>query len=118
MAYIQLTEGLLALERDKKIIYSELMERFSQLQSTRPPKGFVTACQDIDIDIYEYEAYVAGLVTSYLDGCDIDATDIRSAKDLDRRLENCEARLHALKTYKALIADVAMFLIECLGCED
>jgi hypothetical protein len=85
------------------------------LQSTLPPKSFASTCEDVDVDVYEYEGYIAGLVDSYLSGSSVDSADIDRSNDLYRRLGECETSLHDLKAYLDLVSEVATLLTECVS---
>ena len=91
--------------KDKGTLRKKLVERFSQLSITLPPKGFVSAIQDIDVDIYEFDGYIAGLVESYLSGAMLDPVSIDLGNDIDRKLDECEQKLRELRAYKDMVSE-------------
>lgn len=83
--------------------------------STPMPKGFSASCEDIAVDIYEYDAYIAGLVQTYLDGHESPFfTRLNDGVEIDMKLSACEERLHALKGRRAMQKELTELLRKSL----
>jgi hypothetical protein len=101
------------LEKDKSRLGNALAERLFQLENTPAPKGAVL-CEDIDIDVFEYEAHIVGLAQSYLAGLTIDRALVLPGDSLSHKLDECEDKLRELRAYKNLVSEVASLLLESL----
>lgn len=89
----------------------ELRELYEELRRHLAPKGFFASTADLDILVYEYTAGIAGHVSSYLGGKQIDPSSVYFDEELDRRLEECLSRLNELKSYKNKYDVIARQLI-------
>ena len=97
---------------------NRLATRFDQFKRTPVPRGFASACEDLDIDVYEYDSAIAGLVSTYLKtGFGSEPRRIDFGDELDRRLDECEKRLDELKAYKNTITGLAKLLAECMNLQ-
>lgn len=91
------------------------MGTFQQLEKTKIPKGFYSTCEDIDIRIFDYDGYVAGLLSSCIDhDADIDPDSINLGDDIKHKLVDCEAKLSALKDYHIMVSETAQLLTDYL----
>jgi hypothetical protein len=94
----------------------QLARRFAAFNAP-VPTGFAKACEDIDIDVFEYVDSIAGLVQSYLSGLDVELTKADLGSELAVRLTECESRLQTLKAYKETASELAALLADCLDIE-
>ncbi len=69
------------------------------------------ACGGLDVDIFEYEGYIAGLVSSYLSGTKIDPANVQSGDGIRSRLRQCEEKLRELTVYMELLDELSHLLV-------
>lgn len=101
--------------KDKKSARAELISSFSILKESPIPKGFAQSCEDIDIDIFEFDGYIAGIVTKYLSGEVIEVENINLGEDLFTKISVCEQHFLELKKYLDLLRTVCRNLLACLN---
>ncbi len=93
----------------------ELKKLFAELHNLPAPRGFNAASDDIDVAVYQYADDITGLVSSYLAGQKVNPSDIHLNEDLDRRLEECLAKIHELRSYKQKHDTLSRLLINSLS---
>jgi hypothetical protein len=106
--------GRSALDQDRTKLRDVLTERLSELESSAVPKGAVV-CEDIDIDVFEYDAHIVGLAKSHLAGLTVNPALALSGDEPTRKLDECDVELRALRRYTDLAREVASILLECLS---
>jgi len=84
------------LEPDKK---HELQRLYEIYRTLKRPTGYSKTCEDIDVDIHEYDTYISGLISSYLSGVILEEKDVDLGKDIEQKLEVCELKLQELRTF-------------------
>lgn len=94
---------------------NELRTLYAKLQSLPPPKGFARSTEDLDVLVHQYADTVAGLASSYLAGAKVAYAAVNFDPELDRRLEECRAKLEELRLYKQKHDALAKILIETLS---
>lgn len=93
------------------------MEQWSKLRNDLPPKGFSDAASDLDVEVFEYDGYIAGLVSSYLAGKTLTPADIQFGEELDRKLEKCMEIVLQLRAYKNAVTEIARTLAKVAQSE-
>ncbi len=89
----------------------EVKKLFFELYNEPFEPGFAKLVKDIDIDLDSYEAYVAGIVTSWLKGSVIE-NNIDRGEDLDKRLDLIIERVLKFRERKRKIDHVVELLLK------
>jgi hypothetical protein len=76
--------------------------------------GLMRLIEEIDVDVYEYNSYIAGLASSYLKGVEIPKEDVKLDHDLEQRLTLCTEKLNEFVEYKHRTDRLATLLKECI----
>lgn len=96
---------------DRDLQKQQIKEGLQRLRHTPIPKGFDEACRDIDLLLFEYDGYIAGLASSFLKGSKINISEIDRASDLDDKLRKCERALADIQSYKQILDELVENLI-------
>jgi hypothetical protein len=96
----------------------ELKELFSKLGSLPAPSGFMELYDDLDIDVFQYTADIAGYVSSYLAGSKVSSASIYINDDLEKRFDACLVKLNELREFKRKHDKLAMLLFEKLSQDE
>lgn len=99
------------MESDKKRDLVKLFESFRELKR---PTGYVNICEDLDVDIDEYDGYISGLIKSFLSGATIEQEKIDLGIDIELKLKNCEMKLQELRDFWMLQRRLAELLVDVL----
>lgn len=89
-----------------------LRATYDAFRASKPPRRVGLACEDIQIEIDEYDGYVSGLVQSYLVGEPLSGA-INQGEAIAERFAACEAQMAALKAHLELERRLASLLAEC-----
>lgn len=76
------------------------------------PKGFYHLSKDLDVDLFVYDAHVAGLVQRCLSGHLDGISNIYFGSDLTQRMEACEEKLQELIAYKTKLDSISKLLAQ------
>lgn len=79
---------------------------WQRLQSEGQPKGFAAASDDLDIDVFERDDYVAGLAQTYVDTGHIDRSKLDPVDEVGARLTRAQEALDRLKARYELQQEV------------
>jgi len=118
LVYIQMMEELFLLGRDdndlgrNSIMEEEVRKILSELNNDPLEKGFPNLVEDVDIDMQYYESYIAGIITSWLQGSSINIGQIDRGEDLDKRLDQIIEVIQKYKNRKRKIDQMVNLLLE------
>lgn len=100
-------------DKSKETLKRQLIKLHEQLKATRLPLGYPSVCGDLDLTVFEYEGYVAGLLSSCLEhNVQHDPERINLGADIVQAFQECEALLFKLKKHANLLIEAATVLKE------
>jgi len=92
----------------------EIRALYTELNQLPLPKGLAEVSKDIDIDVFEYDSYIMGLASSYLNGDELFPDDIRVEKSLSNKLDQSIGTLIKLRDYKNKLDELGNALFDTL----
>jgi len=100
----------------------QLVRLFSEYKTLKIPRGGITAVglSELDVDLFEEDSYLAGLVDTYLRRGRLDLYAIQIDRTIDERLERAarlasgvdERYIRALNDYRSKMLELA-YALEC-----
>jgi len=91
---------------------SEIERLFSELKSETIEPGFEKLVEDLDIDLNYYESYIAGIVTSWLHGSELQYKQVDRGEDLNQRLDQAMECILRFKQRKSKIDQMVDLLLK------
>jgi hypothetical protein len=107
---------------NKEILKKKLKEKWGNFQKIKFPPSLDEL--DIKVDMIKLDSHIAGLVTSYLGGSEIDKNSLSLDKNIDTKLNNFIPRTQNDRynypkylEYKKHIDELTILLTKCLEAE-
>ncbi len=94
---------------------AELKRLFEEHLAQPVPKGLSVAVEDLDIEVFSYAGDIAGYVSTYLKGGQVNVKGALIDEALSHRLAQAEAKIQEFRAYKEQCDEVARLLLECLA---
>ena len=108
---------------DRRIARDELLAAIRQFRLATPPKlgDASDLVSDADVDLFEEDAYLAGLIDQAVARGRIDVGSIFLDETIDQRLQEAlkarpdDSRLRAMREYRMAMKEVAGVLAAAMG---
>ncbi len=98
--------------------FEPIRQLFEEIKSRPLPKGLPSFSEDLDIDLDEYDGYIMGYVSSFLNGVSIDPKEINPGSDIDQKLAETSERLNEIIAYKNKLNEIVRLLLVTIENSD
>ncbi len=94
----------------------KLQKLLEEYKSIALPKGYPSACEDIDVAIFEFDGLLIGLVETFLSKREqeVDQRFLPTLSEIENKMNNCYEKLTEFQRQWQLQKELAYLLVDCI----